>query len=132
MPGPQPAGAAPWTGERAANLDLGLPTLPHFHQPPFRAQATDGGPNGPHTALSWWSWCRGWGDRGLGLGWPRSSRRGVGRNGLPDPQQRGRYFFPPAGLLPRLPPEGFGLVPSWRNELTDLVSRLMLSAEDHR
>ncbi len=26
----------------------------------------------------------------------------------------------------------FGLVPSWRNELTDLVSRLMLSAEDHR
>jgi len=24
----------------------------------------------------------------------------------------------------------FGLVPSWRNELTDLVSRLLLSAED--
>ena len=26
----------------------------------------------------------------------------------------------------------FGLVPSWRNELTDLVSRLLLSAEDAR
>ena len=29
---------------RAAGLALGLPTLSHFHQPPFRAQATDGGP----------------------------------------------------------------------------------------
>lgn len=25
----------------------------------------------------------------------------------------------------------YGLVPSWRHELTDLVSRIMLSAEDH-
>ena len=37
-------------------------------------------------------------------------------------QERGRVVFR-LGLV-------FGLVPSWRNELTDLVSRLLLSAED--
>lgn len=43
---PQLAGTEPRGAERAANLDLGLPTLPHAHQPQFREQAPEGGPNG--------------------------------------------------------------------------------------
>lgn len=58
------------------------------------------------------------------------ARAAVVIRGGPDPTSFPAMFFCDSivfrlGLV-------FGLVPSWRNELTDLVSRLLLSAEDHR